>query len=189
MWSGCWIALSGDALRHRHPEPGHPVEHRAVDPGFGLLSRQSPGAQAATDDGLVAEHGGLPKRAPAIADRRLPAHAPLVPDRLDMLVPLTGRGARGRARHGGGARRDDHRHGWVGLALSHGAVNGLAIIRTVRDHRGKGTGDLIEQRADLGGVALLVARQLGGEDLASAGINGQMELAPGPLATLAVFLD
>src|SRR3954447_15213972 len=43
-------ALSGDALRHRHPEPGHPVQHRAADPGFGLLGRQSPGAQAATDD-------------------------------------------------------------------------------------------------------------------------------------------
>src|SRR3954470_2477511 len=25
--------FSGDALRHRHPEPGHPVEHRAADPG------------------------------------------------------------------------------------------------------------------------------------------------------------
>src|SRR3954470_15240449 len=37
-------ALSGDALRHRHPEPGHPVEHRTADPGFGLLGRQSPGA-------------------------------------------------------------------------------------------------------------------------------------------------
>src|SRR3954452_20832468 len=94
-------ALSGDALRHRHPEPGHPVEHRAADPGFGLLGRQCPGAQAATDDSFVAEHGGLPKRAPAVADRLLPAQAPLVPDRLDVLVPLTGRGARGRARHGG----------------------------------------------------------------------------------------
>src|SRR3954451_14289330 len=94
-------ALSGDALRHRHTEPGHPVEHRAADPGFGLLGRQSPGAQAATDDSFVAEHGGLPKRAPAVADRRLPAQAPLVLDRLDVLVPLTGCGARGRARHGG----------------------------------------------------------------------------------------
>src|SRR4051812_35229620 len=94
-------ALSGDALRHWHPEPGHPVEHRAADPGFGLLGRQSPGAKTTTDEGFVAEHGGLPKRAPAVADCLLPAQAPLVPDRLDMLVPLMGRGARGRARHGG----------------------------------------------------------------------------------------
>src|SRR3954462_7498024 len=96
-------ALSGDALRHRHPEPGHPVEHRAADPGFGLLGRQSPGAQATTDDGLVAEHGGLPKRAPAVADRLLPAQAPLVPDRLDVLVPRTGRGPGSRAQRCGGA--------------------------------------------------------------------------------------
>src|SRR3954467_3819457 len=94
-------ALSGDALRHRHPEPGHPVQHRAADPGFGLLGRQSPGAQAATDDSFVAGHGGLPKRAPAVADRRLPAQAPLVLDHLDVLVPLTGRGPRSCARHGG----------------------------------------------------------------------------------------
>src|SRR5215212_11606498 len=79
-------AFSGDALRHRHTEPGHPVEHRAADPGFGLLGRQCPGAQAATDEGFVAEHGGLPKRAPAVADRLLPAQAPLVLDRLDGLV-------------------------------------------------------------------------------------------------------
>src|SRR5215207_9625644 len=58
-------------------------------------------AKAPTDDCLVAEHGGLPKRAPAVADRLLPAQTALVPDHLDVLVALTGRGARGRARHGG----------------------------------------------------------------------------------------
>src|SRR3954466_2129308 len=94
-------ALSGDALRHRHPEPGHPVEHRAADPGFGLLGRQSPGAQTPTDDSFVAEHGSLPQRAPAVADRRLPAQTALVPDHLDVLVALTGRGPGSRARHGG----------------------------------------------------------------------------------------
>src|SRR5436190_73254 len=77
--------------------------HRCVlpDPGFGLLGRQSPGVQAATDDSFVAKHGGLSERAPAAADRLLPAQAPLVPDHLDVLVALTGRGARGRARHRG----------------------------------------------------------------------------------------
>src|SRR3954447_13209546 len=187
--SGSLDALSGDALRHRHAEPGHPVQHRAADPGFGLLGRQSPGAQAATDDSFVAEHGSLPKRAPAVADRLLPAQAPLVPDHLDVLVPLTGRGPGSRAQRCGGPRRDDHRHRWVGLALSHGPVNGLVVIGPVRDHRGKGTGDLVEQGADLGGIPLLVARQLGREDLAGAGINGQMKLAPGPLAPRTVLLD
>ena len=35
----CWTALSSDALRHGHAEPGHPVQHRAANPGFGLLGR------------------------------------------------------------------------------------------------------------------------------------------------------
>src|SRR5215207_5379650 len=81
----CWTAFSCDALRYRHPEVGHAVQHRAADPGFGLLSRQSPGAKPATDDGFVAEHGRLSERAPAVADCLLPAQAPFVLDRLDVL--------------------------------------------------------------------------------------------------------
>src|SRR3954464_14231248 len=77
-WVGSYRCLSGDALRHRHAEPGHPVEHRAGDPGLGLLAGQSSGAEATTDDGLVSEHGGFPERAPAVADRLLPAQAALV---------------------------------------------------------------------------------------------------------------
>src|SRR3954464_2254049 len=65
--------FSGDALRHRHTEPSHPVEHRAADPGFGFLSRQCPGAKATTDDSLVAGYGGFREGAPAVADRLLPA--------------------------------------------------------------------------------------------------------------------
>src|SRR5829696_5069978 len=43
------VARSGDARRDRRPEPGHPVEHRAADPGFGGRGRQSPGAKRTTD--------------------------------------------------------------------------------------------------------------------------------------------
>src|SRR5215218_10775189 len=95
-WVGSYRCLSCDALRHRHAEPGHPVERRAGGPGLGLLAGQSPGAKAPTDDGLVAGHGGLPERAPAVADRLLPAHAPPVLDHLDMLVALSGRGVGAR---------------------------------------------------------------------------------------------
>ena len=45
-----------------------------------------------------------------------------------MLVALTGRGVGGRARHGGGAGRDDHGRGRVRLALGDGAVDGFAVI-------------------------------------------------------------
>ena len=76
--------------------------------------RQGPGAKAAADDGLVAEHRRFRVRPPAVADRPLPPHATLVPDHLDVLVALAGCGARGWARHGGGAWRDDHRHGGSG---------------------------------------------------------------------------
>ncbi len=40
-----------------------------------------------------------------------------------------------------------------------------------------------------GGVALLAACQLGRENLAGAGIDGQVQLAPRPLTALTVFLD
>src|SRR3954470_12598257 len=185
---GSYRCLSGDALRHRHAEPGHPVEHRAGDPGLGLLAGQSPGAEATTDNGLVAEHGGFPERAPAVADRLLPAPAALVPDHPDVLVALTGRGVSGRARHGRGAGRDDHCRGRVRLALGHGAVNGVAVVGAIGRDRGDGAGDLIEQRADQDGVTLLDGGQLAGKDLAAVGIDREMEFAPGPLATLAMLL-
>src|SRR5215203_4398215 len=187
-WVGSYRCLSGDALRHRHAEPGHPVEHRAGDPGLGLLAGQSPGAEATTDDGLVPEHGGFPERAPAVADRLLPTQAALVPDRPDVLVALTGRGVSGRARYGRGAGRDDHCRGRVRLALGHGAVNGFAVVGAIGRDRGDGAGDLIEQRADQGGVTLLDGGQLAGKDLAAVGIDREMEFAPGPLATLTMLL-
>src|ERR671939_2178680 len=128
MWGGSYRRLAGDTLRHRHAEPGYPVEHRTGDPGLGLLAGQSPGAKAPTDDGLVAEHGGFPERAPAIANRLLPSQAALVLDHSDVLVALTGRGVGGWARHGGGAGRDDHGRGWVRLGLGDGAINRFAIV-------------------------------------------------------------
>src|SRR3712207_1319051 len=51
--SGACRCRPRDAPRHRPAEPGHPVEHRAADLGFGPLAGQSPGAQTPTDDGLA----------------------------------------------------------------------------------------------------------------------------------------
>ena len=63
----------------------------------------------------------------------------------------------------------------VGLALGDGAVDRLAVVGAVGRHRGDGAMDLVEQWADLRGVALLGGGQLGGEDLAGAGIDREME--------------
>src|SRR4051794_34607651 len=46
----------------------------------------------------------------------------------------------------------------------HGAVNGFAVVGAIGRDRGDGAGDLIEQRADQGGVTLLDGGQLGGKD-------------------------
>ena len=92
-----------------------------------------------------------------------------------MPVALAGRGVGARARHGAGAWWDDHRHGRVGLARSHGAVDRLAVVGAIGGDRGDGSGDLIERRADLRGVALLGGGRLGGEDLAALRIDREME--------------
>lgn len=143
--------------------------------------------KAPTDDGLVAERGDFPERALAVADGPLPEQASSVLDHPDVLVALRGGGVDDRARHGGGAARDDHCCGWVRLGLGHGAINWSAIIRTISDDRGDGAGDLLGQRADQRGVTLLGGGQLGGQDLASTGIDREVELAPDPLAALAML--
>lgn len=71
--------------------------------------------------------------------------------------------------------------------LSHSAINWFAIVRTVSDDRDDGASDLLEQRADQGGIALLGGGQLGGEYLTAVGIDREMELAPDSLVTLAML--
>jgi len=66
-----------------------------------FLGRQDPGAEAAADDGLEAEHGRFHVRPPAVADRLLPTYATLVPDHPDVLVALAGCRARGWQPHEG----------------------------------------------------------------------------------------
>ena len=78
-----------------------------------------------------------------------------VPDREEMLVALSRRCVSGRACHGGGTGRDGHHHRWVGLVLGDGAINGFTVIRAVGDNRGDDAGNLLEQWANLRGVALL----------------------------------
>src|SRR3954463_1220159 len=88
---------------------------------------------------------------------------------------------------GGGGPGPGGGKGWP-AAGARGADPGFAVVGAIGRDRGDGAGDLIEQRADQGGVTLRDCGQLGGKDLAAVGIDHEMELAPGPLATLAILL-
>ncbi len=54
------VLSSGDALGHWHAQAIHLVQHRAADPGLGLLGGQTPGAKTGTDQGFIPELG-LPR--------------------------------------------------------------------------------------------------------------------------------
>ena len=48
-----WRWSSGDALGHGHAKLGHDVDDLAASRGFGLLCWQSPGVEAAANQGFV----------------------------------------------------------------------------------------------------------------------------------------
>jgi hypothetical protein len=177
---------SGDAAGHRHAEAGHDVDDLAGDLGLGLLCRQTPGVEAATDQFFVPEHRHLRQRALSVIDRPLPAKPTALPDQLDVAVAL-GRGGFGRgARHRGRAGRNDHRG--IGRVPSDGAVNWLSIICAISKYCGNRAVDLVEQRADQRRIAVVRGGQFRGEDLTAVGIDRQVELAPAPARLAAVLL-
>jgi hypothetical protein len=71
-----------DALRDRHSELGHAVDHGAGDPGLGLLRGESAGAQTRTDEGLLAKQRRFDERPFPVAHRFLPAQASPFLDRF-----------------------------------------------------------------------------------------------------------
>ena len=83
------------------PRPVMMLMHLAGDLGLGLLCRQSPGVEAATDHLFVPEHRHLRQRALSVVDRPLPSQSATLLDQLDVAVAL-GRGGFSRvARHRG----------------------------------------------------------------------------------------
>ena len=58
----------------------------------------------------------------------------------------------------------------------------------VGSHRGDVAGDLIGQGADLGEIALVLVRQLAGQNFGAVGIDRQMQLPPAAPVTTAVLL-
>ena len=131
------------------------------------------------DDGLVAQHPGLDERAPAVADCLLPSQSALGGDHLDVAVTRC-RHARGGdlADHSGSAGRNDH--AGRGSPIGNGPVDRIAVIRAVRQDDGDRGRNLIKQRANQRGVALLGRGQGRSENLAGVRIDGQVQLAPAP---------
>lgn len=66
----------------------HDVDHLAGDFSLGLLRWQSPGAKAAADQYLVAQHRDFSEGAAAVIDCSLPAKPPALLDHLDVPVAL-----------------------------------------------------------------------------------------------------
>src|SRR4051794_29475204 len=84
------------------------------------------------------------------------------------------------ARHRRGTGRDDNVRHWIGLVAGNRLVHWLAVIRTIRRYGRNFAFNLPEQHRDLTSVVSGIVGQRAGDDLASVGIDGEMQLAPGP---------
>src|SRR3954447_24591266 len=103
-------------------------------------------AQPVPDHALEPAHGGLGPGARVVARGLLPAHPARLGDELQVAVPLRRRGLGRGAGHGGRARRNDDVRARV--ALGHGGVNALLVVRAVRRDGGDRVLDLVQQGAD-----------------------------------------
>src|SRR3954452_19159753 len=170
---------SGNANGNRRRNPDHAVEHLSGYGAFTLLGRQPAGAQLRSDDRLVSADRGFRETAPAVAGRFLPGHAALLCDDPNVAIALALRLGVLCARHRRGTWWDNDIRRWIGLVAGDGLVHRLAIIGTVRHHGGNLALDRLEQRRHLTGVIGSIVGQDAGDDLAGAGIHGEVQLAPG----------
>jgi hypothetical protein len=144
-----------------------------------LLVAELAGTQLWADRRLVAANGGFDQAAAAVAGGLLPSHPALLGDQLDVAVALARRRVAGGTAHRGRTWRDDDGRWLAGLPALDRLVDRLAVVGAVdRDARDLAL-DLGEQVRHLIGIIGLVARQDAGGDLARAGIESEVELAPG----------
>src|SRR3954465_13743269 len=178
---------SGDADGLRASQLQHAVQHldRHVHLSRPTLIRTR--AQPPRAPALEPAGGGLGSGARVVARGLLPAHPALLGDELQVAVPLRRRRLGRGAGHGGRARRNDDVRARV--ALGHGGVNALLVVRAVRRGGGDRVRDLVQQGADLGGVVFVAVGQGGGHDPAGLGVHAEMELPPRPAPLGAVLLD
>src|SRR3954464_10050506 len=177
---------SGDADGLRASQLQHAVQDldRHVHLSRPTLIRTR--AQPVPDHALEPADGGLGPGARVVARGLLPAHPALLGDEVQVAVPLRRRGLGRGAGHGGRARRNDDVRARV--ALGHGGVDALLVVRAVRREGGDRVRDLVQQGADLGGIVFVAVGQGGGHDPAGLGVHAEMELPPRPAPLGAVLL-
>src|SRR5690349_14608905 len=89
--------------------------------------------------------------------------------------------------HGRGARRDDNRS--LRRVLGHSIVNPVLVVGAVSNDRGERLVDLVEQRAEFGGIVDFFAGQGRGDDRAGLRVHSKVQLAPGATALGSMLLD
>src|SRR4051794_6554280 len=134
-------------------------------------------AQPIAEDLFPSPDGRLDFRTPVVTREGLPGHAARLGDTPEMAVALGWRGVSGSAWHRRSAGWHDHRR--VRVTVGDGGVNTVLIVGPIPRERGQRIDDLIEQRADLSAVIDIFGGQRRGHDLAAAGIDADVQLAPG----------
>src|SRR3954470_16269383 len=114
--------------------------------------------------------------------------AVLLCDEPDVAIALALRVRLPCARHCRRTWRDDDVRQRIGLAAGDSLVHGLAVVRAVGRHGRDLALDLPEQRRHLTGIIDSIVGQHAGDELAGIGIDGDMELAPGPARPTVLLL-
>src|SRR4051812_40748976 len=73
--------------------------------------------------------------------------------------------------------------------LGHTVVNSILVVGAVSNDRGERLVDLVEQRAEFGGIADFFAGQGRGDDRAGLRVHSKVQLPPGATALGAMLLD
>jgi hypothetical protein len=74
------------------------------------------------------------------------------------------------------------------MTLEDGVIDAFLVIRPITGEGGDRPVDLLEQRANLGGIIRLRAGQHRRDDLARVGIDPEVQGAPGPTRFRAMLL-
>src|SRR5215207_2168417 len=111
----------------------------------------------------------------------------LLLDETDVPVALARVRVGLRAENGRAARRNHNGRRCLGLARLDRTVYELAIVSAIGHDARDLSLDLLEQNWHLAGISGFLAGQHTRNDLAGLGINGDVQLAPGPAGSAVLF--